>query len=64
MKWATPDPDRDRLCAAIQLLYSATTWATFKDYWNMDGAEAGKAASAAIAGLLDHARRTLRAPQD
>lgn len=59
-----PDPDRDRLCAAIQLLYSATTWATFKDYWNMDGAEAGKAASAAIAGLLDHARRTLRHPQD
>ncbi|TFW18128.1 TetR/AcrR family transcriptional regulator [Duganella callida] len=59
-----PDAERDRLGAAIQLLYSATAWATFKDYWNLDGAEAGQAAAEAIAALLDNARRKQRGPRD
>jgi AcrR family transcriptional regulator len=52
-----PRRERDRLGAAIQLLYSATTWATFKDYWDMDGEEAGRAATDAIGALLESARR-------
>lgn len=52
-----PQRECDRLGAAIQLLYSATTWATFKDYWEMDGEEAALAATEAIVALLDSARR-------
>jgi AcrR family transcriptional regulator len=53
---ARPDvrePALTRLCAAVQLLYSATAWATMRDYWDLDGEEAGRAASEAIAKLLD-----------
>lgn len=45
------------LAAAIQQLYSATTWANFKDYWDMDGEAAARAAIASIGALLDEARR-------
>lgn len=46
------EPAFTRLCAAVQLLYSASGWATMTDYWGLDGEEAGKAASEAIATLL------------
>ena len=46
------EPAFTRLCAAVQLLYSASGWATMTDYWGLDGAEAGRAASEAIATLL------------
>jgi AcrR family transcriptional regulator len=46
------EPGFTRLCAAVQLLYSASGWATMTDYWDLDGAEAGRAASEAIAALL------------
>jgi AcrR family transcriptional regulator len=46
------DPAFTRLCAAVQLLYSASGWATMRDYWGLEGAEAGRAASEAIATLL------------
>jgi AcrR family transcriptional regulator len=46
------EPAFTRLCAAVQLLYSASGWATMTDYWGLDSAEAGRAASEAIAALL------------
>jgi AcrR family transcriptional regulator len=46
------EPAFTRLCAAVQLLYSASGWATMRDYWGLEGAEAGRAASEAIATLL------------
>ncbi len=54
------EPAFTRLCAAVQLLYSASGWATMTDYWGLDSAEAGRAASEAIAVLLD--RKTSIAP--
>lgn len=46
------EPAFTRLCAAVQLLYSASGWATMTDYWDISSEEAGKAASEAIAMLL------------
>lgn len=46
------EPAFTRLCAAVQLLYSASGWATMTDYWDIGSEEAGKAASEAIATLL------------
>lgn len=55
-------PERQQiwLCAAVQLLYSATGWATMKDYWGLEGEEAGRAASWAIRTLLDSVRSGTR----
>jgi AcrR family transcriptional regulator len=47
------EPRFTRLCAAVQLLCSASGWATMTDYWGLDSAEAGRAASEAIAMLLE-----------
>ncbi len=58
---AAPDleePDFTRLCASVQLLYSATAWLTMKDYWGLSGAEAGRAASDSIRTLLHHGAST------
>lgn len=55
-----PEVESKRLCAAMQLLYSASAWAAFKDYWDMDGREAATAATQAIGALLDDARRRMR----
>jgi AcrR family transcriptional regulator len=55
VKEARPDlrePALTRLCAAVQLLYSASAWASMSDYWGLDSVEAGHAASEAIAVLL------------
>ena len=52
---ARPDLDDaalTRLSAVVQLLDSAFAWAVMKDFWGLDGAEAGRAASEAIAVLL------------
>ncbi len=46
------EPALTRLCAAVQVLCSASGWATMTDYWGLDSAEAGRAASEAIAELL------------
>jgi AcrR family transcriptional regulator len=46
------EPAFTRLCAAVQALSSASGWATMTDYWGLDSAEAGRAASEAIAVLL------------
>jgi hypothetical protein len=46
------EPALMRLCAAIQVLCSASGWATMTDYWGLDSTEAGRAASEAIAKLL------------
>lgn len=59
-----PEAERNRLCAAIQLLYSASAWAAFKDYWDMDGPEAAIAATEAIGVLLDSARRRMHDQQE
>ena len=50
-------PDLDdaaarRLAAVVQLLESADAWSVLKDFWGLHGAEAGRAASEAIAILL------------
>lgn len=50
------EPAFTRLCAAVQLLYSAAGWSTMTDYWGLNGAEAGRAASDAISSLLGVAR--------
>ncbi|MBB5510411.1 TetR/AcrR family transcriptional regulator [Paraburkholderia atlantica] len=52
-----PPAEREQLCAVVQLLYSATAWASFKDYWEMDGRQAAAASTHAIRVLLDDARR-------
>lgn len=45
------------LCAAAQLLYSGAAWQTMKDYWGLNGEEAGKAAAFALELMFDAARR-------
>jgi AcrR family transcriptional regulator len=52
-----PEEELLHLAATIQMLYSATAWATYKDYWSMDGEAAARTAIAAIRALLDNARR-------
>jgi AcrR family transcriptional regulator len=55
VKKARPDlrePALTRLCASVQVLSSAAGWATMTAYWGLDSAEAGRAASEAIATLL------------
>lgn len=50
------DPLRARqLEAVVQLLFSATAWMTMKDYWGLNGREAGEAAAWAIGALLEAA---------
>jgi AcrR family transcriptional regulator len=43
---------RRRRAAILQLVDSAYAWAVLKDFWDLDGAEAGRAAAEAIAILL------------
>lgn len=52
-----PKRRRDSTSAAIQLLYSATTWGAYRDLWGMTGEQAGQAAVHAIGQLLESARR-------
>jgi AcrR family transcriptional regulator len=60
------DPaDARRVAAAVQLLTTASTWNTLRDYWGMDGAEAAETAALAVELLLDGARaRTENSPQE
>jgi AcrR family transcriptional regulator len=52
------DPKRAEHAAAIvQLLYSASAWQSLKDYWGLDGREAGEAVSWAIGALAEALRR-------
>lgn len=46
------DAAKRRRAAIVQLIDSAYAWAVMKDFWGLDGVEAGKAASEAIAILL------------
>lgn len=52
-----PEPDLTRLCAVVQLLYSAAGWLSMREFWGLTGEESGHAVSEAIAVLLDDARR-------
>jgi AcrR family transcriptional regulator len=45
-----------RVAAALQLLTTAATWQTLRDYWDMNGQEAGETAALAIELLLAGAR--------
>jgi hypothetical protein len=45
-----------RVAAALQLLTTAATWNSLRDYWDMDGPEAAETAALAIELLLDGAR--------
>lgn len=47
-----PPEVADRLCALVQLLYSATAWATMRDCWPLDGRAAGETVAWAIDRLL------------
>jgi AcrR family transcriptional regulator len=55
------EPALTHLSAVIQLLNAPVAWAAFKDDYGLSGAEAGRAASAAIKALIDAARTS--APQ-
>ena len=46
------EPDLTRLAAVVQLIDSAYAWAVMKEHWGIDGTEAGRAASQALAVLL------------
>lgn len=48
---------RRRAAAAAQVLSSAMAWEYFRDYWDMDGAEASACACQAIVALIDGLRR-------
>lgn len=49
---AMDKPSARRRAAVVQLLESADAWGVLKDFWGLDGTEAGQAASEAIAILL------------
>lgn len=49
---AIREPELTRLAAVVQLIDSAYGWAVMKEYWGLDGREAGLAASQALAVLL------------
>lgn len=46
------EPELTRLAAVVQLIDSAYAWAVMKEHWDLDGSEAGRAASQALAVLL------------
>jgi len=59
------DPDAARrVAAAVQLLTTAATWNTLRDYWDMDGHEAAETAALAVELVLDGARRQARDPTE
>jgi AcrR family transcriptional regulator len=45
-----------RTAAIVQLLTTAATWQTLRDFWGMDGKEAAETAALAIELVLDGAR--------
>ncbi|SNQ48868.1 hypothetical protein FRACA_2860005 [Frankia canadensis] len=45
-----------RLAAAVQTLTAASTWQSLRDYWDLDGAEAGEVAALAVEMLMRGAR--------
>jgi AcrR family transcriptional regulator len=45
-----------RVAAALQVLTTAATWQTLRDYWDMNGQEAGETAALAVELLLAGAR--------
>jgi AcrR family transcriptional regulator len=53
---------RRRLAAALQLMTTAGTWLTLRDYWGMDGEEAGETAALAVDLLVRGARARRRRP--
>jgi AcrR family transcriptional regulator len=58
-----PDLDRAstrRVAAILQLLTTAATWQTLRDYWDMDGEEAGETAALAIELLFAGAQTRTR----
>lgn len=54
--------DAAALLALVQLLNTATAWATLRDYRGIDGAEAGRIAARGLAWLLEAAGRTAAQP--
>jgi AcrR family transcriptional regulator len=51
------DPTSTRqVAAAVQLLTTAATWQTLRDYWGMDGEQAAATAALAVELLLDGAQ--------
>lgn len=51
-----PPEEATAITAAAQLLYSGAAWLTMRDYWGLNGAEAGDASSLALKLLLEGAR--------
>ena len=50
-----------RAAAVLQLLTSAATWQSLRDYWDMDGEEAAETAALAVELLLSGARARAKA---
>jgi AcrR family transcriptional regulator len=46
------DDTARRLAAVVQVLTSAATWQTLRDYWDMDGAEAAETVAVALTMLF------------
>jgi AcrR family transcriptional regulator len=55
-----PEAELTRLCAQVQVLYSAAAWMTMHDVWELSGEESGLAAAEAIGVLLREARKRAR----
>jgi AcrR family transcriptional regulator len=55
-----PEPDFTRLCAAVQLLYSAGAWLTMREVWGLSGEESAQAVAEAIVVLLGDGRKRSR----
>ena len=52
--------DRRRLAAVTQLMATASSWQTLRDYWDMDGDEAAEAVALAIELIFDGVRYRAR----
>ena len=52
-----PEPAFTELCALVHLLGSAPAWAALKDYWGIEGADAGHLVARAIATLAAAAKK-------
>ncbi|SQE00417.1 MULTISPECIES: TetR/AcrR family transcriptional regulator [unclassified Parafrankia] len=48
--------DTRRVAAVVQLLTTASTWQTLRDFWEMDGTESAESAALALELLLEGAR--------
>jgi AcrR family transcriptional regulator len=59
-----PEPDFTELCAVVHLLGSAPAWQALKDYWGIEGADAGRVVAQAVSILAGAAKRRAQFPSE